>query len=137
MPESRWLLKATVDWLLGKAGDTVSWALLGEVVGHLVGLFVPDILVSDGTIGHIVGTLFAALYGLRLFTRFKTHRARNLSDCLADAEQLLGARTIDEEEYKMIRVDCFTRFSTARRQIDEEILYKRRSKTSEMLGGHE
>ncbi len=137
LPKSEGFLNVNVNYILGSAGDAVPWVFLGEFAGHIVGLVVPDILISDGTIGHLGGLLFAALYGLRVFTRFKTHRSRNLSDCLSDAERLLRNGTIDEEEYKTLRVECIERYSTARRENDEDILYKKRGKNQGTSGGHE
>jgi hypothetical protein len=39
---------------LQKVGDASAWAMVGEVVGHLIGLAIPDAIVPDGTLGHLV-----------------------------------------------------------------------------------
>jgi hypothetical protein len=75
-------------------------------LGLFIGIFVPDTLVSDASIGHILAMLLPSLNELGLLPKlYRTTKGRELANCLADADLMFVRGLIDEIEHKMIRTD--------------------------------
>lgn len=93
-----------------RAGQAASWGAVGEVLGLLIALFVPDTIIADSLIAHSLATLLAALSGLGIFSKFKTHSVNDLAACLDDADRLFAKGTIDERQHMRIREHCLEKF---------------------------
>lgn len=90
-----------------RGSKLMAFALVGEFLGNLVGLAIPDSLAGDAQLGHMVAALLAGLYLLGLFTKYRLAQSQALEDCLADAELLFINDAITLEEYRRLRAECF------------------------------
>src|SRR5689334_20817327 len=90
------------------------WAIVGEVVGNFLGLAIPDNIISDRMLGHLVGLLLIGLNALGLFARMNTIGGQALAEILLDVDELYMNNLLTHEEYKQLRLDAIKRF---RRQI--------------------
>jgi hypothetical protein len=96
--------------LAKRAGKVFSWGAIGEVIGLLAGIYIPDTFISDAMLAHILGLLMAGLSGIGIFSRFKTPNFRDLNDCLDDANRLFIKGTINETEHLRLREKCLEKF---------------------------
>lgn len=89
-----------------RAGQSLSWFTIGQVLGRLAGLLVPDNIITDDLIAHSLASLLAAISALGLFSRFKSRAGTDLSDCLSDADLLFSQGRISERELNLLRQKC-------------------------------
>ncbi len=87
-------------------GDVMAWSAIGEVVGNLVGLAVPNTIIPDASLGHAFGVVFGALTGLGYFNKYKTSSGSDLDKKLSDIEKLFITDRITEQERNLLREKC-------------------------------
>src|SRR5438046_1418367 len=77
------------DVRLARMGESAAaWGMVGEVIGNLIGLAVPDILISDAMLGHYCAILFGAASALLARWIFKPNPMRQLDRCLGWAHSM-------------------------------------------------
>jgi len=88
------------------AGNVMAYSAIGEVVGNVIGLIIPDSYVSDSNIGHALGILLGAMYSLGWIPGYKTKTVSDLKKKLLDIDRLFLQDKITEEERTELRKKC-------------------------------
>lgn len=94
-------------------GAAASWGVIGQAVGLVVSLFIPDRWISDFAIISWTGGVVAALYGIGVVRNGTPPPLMDVAKCLRAAQLLFIKNAVTRKEYKALRESCIKRAEAA------------------------